>query len=468
MKKTFNAIKIDRTRYDKKNKTTLAFRVTPGINRRVVTEISKRKNEPDWLLGKRLESLKIFEKLTMPKWTPDISGLDLDKITYFTDAGNKEARKWEDVPVEIRKTFERLGIPEAERTVLAGAGAQYESQMAYHKLKEEWEKQGVIFENFDVAVRKHEKLIREYFMTKCVPSRYHKFAALHGAVFSGGTFIYVPKGVKVKAPLQAYFRMNAVALGQFEHTLIIVDEGADLHYIEGCSAPRYDKASLHAGCVEIFVRKGARMRYSSIENWSKNTYNLNTKKALVEEDGIMEWVSGNLGSGLTMLYPCSVLSGKGAKTDFLTIAFAGKDQNQDTGTKVLHLAPNTSSTTVSKSIAKNGGTATYRGLVKIVKGAKNSKSKTVCDSLLFDGRSNANTYPSIDVEGMHADLAHEASVGRVGEEQLFYLRSRGISETESVRLIVSGFIEPIVKKLPFEYAVELNRLIDLEMEGSVG
>jgi Fe-S cluster assembly protein SufB len=468
MKKTSKEITIDRKRYDKKDKAVLAFRTTPGINLRVVTEISKRKNEPEWLLGKRLESLKIFEKLTMPKWAPDITNLDLDKITYFADAGNKEAKKWEDVPIEIRKTFERLGIPEAERTVLAGAGAQYESQMAYHKLKEEWEKQGVIFENFDVAVRKYGKLVREYFMTKCVSPRYHKFAALHGAVFSGGTFIYVPKGVKVKEPLQAYFRMNAVALGQFEHTLIIVDEGADLHYIEGCSAPRYDEASLHAGCVEIFVRKGARMRYSSIENWSKNTYNLNTKKAIVEEGGVMEWVSGNLGSGLTMLYPCSVLRGKGAKTDFLTIAFASKDQNQDTGTKVLHLAPNTSSTTTSKSIAKNGGTSTYRGFVKIAKGAKNSKSKTVCDSLLFDGRSKANTYPYIDVEEMHADLAHEASVGRVGEEQLFYLRSRGISEAESVRLVVSGFIEPIVKKLPFEYAVELNRLIDLEMEGSVG
>jgi len=468
MKKKDNIITIDRKRYDKKNKTTLAFRATPGINRRIVTEISKRKNEPEWLLIKRLESLEIFEKSKMPEWAPDISRLDLNKITYFADAGNKEAKKWEDVPKDIRKTFERLGIPEAERTVLAGAGAQYESQMAYHKLKEEWEKQGVIFENFDVAVRKYENLVREYFMTKCVPPRYHKFAALHGAVFSGGTFIYVPKDVKVEAPLQAYFRMNAVALGQFEHTLIIVDEGADLHYIEGCSAPRYDEASLHAGCVEIFVKKGARMRYSSIENWSKNTYNLNTKKAIVEENGIMEWVSGNLGSGLTMLYPCSVLRGERAKTDFLTISFAGKGQNQDTGTKVMHLAPNTSSTTVSKSIAKNGGTTTYRGSVKIAKGAKNSKSKVVCDSLLFDGRSKADTYPYIDVEEMHADLAHEASVGRVGEEQLFYLRSRGISETEAVRLIVSGFIEPIVKKLPFEYAVELNKLIDLEMEGSVG
>ena len=468
MRRKLDEITIDRKRYDKKNKTVLAFRATPGINRRVVTEISKRKNEPKWLLQKRLESLEIFKKLSMPKWAPNIDDLDLQKITYFADPGNKEAKKWEDVPEDIRKTFERLGIPEAERTALAGAGAQYESQMAYHKLKEEWEKQGVIFENFDVAVKKYPSLVREYFMTKCVTPRYHKFAALHGAVFSGGTFIYVPKGVKVVSPLQAYFRMNAAALGQFEHTLIIVDEDADLHYIEGCSAPRYDEASLHAGCVEIFVKKGARMRYSSIENWSKNTYNLNTKKAIVEENGVMEWVSGNLGSGLTMLYPCSILRGKGAKTDFLTIAFAGNGQNQDTGTKALHLAPDTSSTVVSKSIAKNGGITTYRGVVKIVKGAKNSKSKVVCDSLLFDKRSKANTYPYIDVEEMHADLAHEASVGRVGEEQLFYLRSRGISETEAVRLIVSGFIEPIVKKLPFEYAVELNRLIDLEMEGSVG
>ena len=404
----------------------------------------------------------------MPKWAPETSALDLDKITFYAEADHKEATNWEDVPKEIRDTFERLGIPEAERTVLAGTGAQYESLMAYHKLKEEWEKQGVIFENFDTAVKKHPGMVREYFMTKCVPVAYHKYTALHGAVFSGGTFIYVPKNVKVSMPLQAYFRMNAEGIGQFEHTLIIVDEGAELHYIEGCSAPRYDTASLHAGCVEIFVKNGARMRYSSIENWSKNTYNLNTKRAVVEKDGVMEWVSGNLGSGLTMLYPCSVLVGAGAKTDFLSIAFASKGQNQDTGTKVLHLAPRTTSTVISKSIAVEGGITTYRGQVKVAKGASGSATKSVCDSLLFDSTSIANTYPYIDVEEPHADIAHEASVGRVGEEQLFYLRTRGIVEERAIQLIVSGFIEPIVKKLPFEYAIELNRLIELEMEGSIG
>jgi Fe-S cluster assembly protein SufB len=462
LKQNLKPIKVNRARYDKKNRANLVYQTPVGLSARTVRNISRRKQEPDWLLAKRLQALKIFKKLKMPKWAPSTAALNLNKITYYAEAGQKEATKWEDVPKEIRGTFERLGIPEAERVALAGAGAQYESLMAYHKLKEEWEKQGVIFENFDTAVKKHPEMVREYFMNKCLPVGYHKYAALHGAVFSGGTFIYVPKNVKVGLPLQAYFRMNAEGLGQFEHTLIIVDEGAELHYIEGCSAPRYDTASLHVGCVEIFVKKGARMRYSSIENWSKNTYNLNTKRAVVESDGVMEWVSGNLGSGLTMLYPCSALVGEGAKTDFLSIAFAGKGQNQDTGTKSLHLASNTSSTVVSKSIALAGGVTTYRGQVKIIKGAKKSASKAM------DRTSVANTYPSIDVEEPHADVAHEASVGRVGEEQLFYLRSRGIKEEQATQMIVSGFIEPIVKKLPFEYAIELNRLIELEMEGSVG
>jgi len=458
---------VDRRKYDKKAPTKVSFKAKAGVNEKVVILISARKGEPEWMLEKRLAALKIFRAKKMPKWAPNTSGLDLKKIVYYAEPGTKEANKWEDVPKDIRKTFERLGIPEAERNFLAGTGAQYESMMAYHKLKEEWERQGVIFENFDTAVKKYPELVQKYFMT-CVKAEDHKFAALHAAVFSGGTFIYVPKNVKIALPLQAYFRMNAEGLGQFEHTLIIADEGSEMHYIEGCSAPRYDTASLHAGCVEIFVKKGARVRYSSIENWSKNTYNLNTKRAIVEENGIMEWVSGNLGSGVTMLYPCSVLVGENAKTDFLSMAFAGKGQNQDTGTKVFHLAPNTSSTIVSKSIARDGGVTTYRGVLRVSKKAYNATSKNMCDALLFDGKSKTNTYPYIEVKEPHADIAHEANVGRVGEEQLFYLRSRGLKETEAIQMVVSGFIEPIVKKLPFEYAVELNRLIEMEMEGSVG
>lgn len=461
-------ISLNRRRYDFKTRAPLKFSVKPGLNGSVVKVISKRKKEPEWLLRKRLNALSAFKKLKMPDWSPDISGLNLNKITYYAEAFGNEANSWENVPAEIRLAFERLGIPEAERRQFAGAGAQFESSMAYHKLKNEWEDEGVIFENFDEAVKKYPALIKEYFMTSCVPVNYHKFAALHGAVFSGGTFIYVPKGVKVRQPLQAYFRMNAESMGQFEHTLIIIDEGAEAHYIEGCSAPRYNSSSLHAGCVEIFVKRGARMRYSSIENWSKNTYNLNTKKAVVEEDGIMEWVSGNMGSGLTMLYPCSILRGQRAKTDFLSIAFAGDGQTQDTGAKVIHLAPDTSSTVVAKTIARGGGITTFRGLIKITKGAKGASTKSVCDSLLFDKRSKTNTYPYTDIKERHAKVAHEASVGRVGEEQLFYLQSRGLTEPEAVRLIVSGFVEPVAKKLPFEYAFELNRLIEMEMEGSVG
>lgn len=467
MKKKFIR-EIDRKKYDVRSNVGTAFKTKPGLTEETIRQISQRKSEPAWMLAKRFNALKMFGKLEMPKWAPDTSKLKLEKISYYTEAGASEQNDWNKVPTEIRNTFERLGIPEAERKALAGAGAQFESMMAYHKLKEEWEKQGVIFENFDVAVQKYPDMVKKYFMNECVPAAYHKYAALHGAVFSGGTFIYVPKNVKVELPLQAYFRMNSEGVGQFEHTLIIVDEGAELHYIEGCSAPRYDAASLHAGCVEIFVKKGARMRYSSIENWSKNTYNLNTKRAIVEEGAIMEWVSGNLGSGLTMLYPCSVLKGKNAKTDFLSIAFAGNGQNQDTGTKVIHLAPNTASNVISKSIALGNGITSYRGQVKVVKGALGAKVRTVCDSLLFDKNSSANTYPYNDVEEPHADISHEAKMGRVGEEQLFYLRSRGINEERGTQMVVQGFIEPIVKKLPFEYAMEMNRLIELNMEGSVG
>ena len=457
-----------REAYDNFNKEDLIFKTPIGINEEVVRAISKHKGEPDWMLQKRLIGLRVFNELKTPEWGPDISDLDLNKIYYFMSPNAKSnSEKWEDVPEDIRNTYEKLGIPEAEITALAGTGAQYESEVVYHKLKEQWEKLGVIFLDFDEAVKKHPELVKKYFMNSCVPIRLHKFAALHAAVNSGGTFIYVPKNVKIDMPLQAYFRMNAKSGGQFEHTLIIADENSEIHYIEGCSAPRYNENSLHAGCVEIHVLKGARMRYSSIENWSKNTYNLNTKRAIVHEDAVMEWVNGNLGSKVTMLYPCSVLRGKGARTDYLGIAYAGQDQHQDTGCKVYHLAPNTSSTIVSKGISKNGGISSYRGLVEIKKGATGSKSSTRCDGLMLDAISKSTTFPSMNVQESDVTASHEAVVGKVGEEQLFYLMSRGLSEEEATKLIVSGFIEPIVKELPLEYAVELNRLIELEIQNSV-
>lgn len=459
---------IDRRRYDAREAERFSFRTEAGISRRVVEQISARKNEPSWVLNKRLKALEYFERRPVPTWGPDLSALDLSRIVYYAEADAKETRSWEEVPEDIRRTFDRLGIPEAERSVLAGAGAQYESVMAYHNLKDEWGRLGVIFENFDAAIERHPDLVKPYFMTRCVPANDHTFAALHGAVFSGGTFIYVPPNVKVTMPLQAYFRMNAAGLGQFEHTLIIVDEGAEVHYVEGCSSPRYDSSSLHAGCVEIYVKRGARARYTSIENWSKNTYNLNTKRAIVEEGAVMEWVNANIGSRVTMLYPSSVLKGRGAKTDFIGMALASDGQRQDTGAKVYHLAPATSSTITAKSISKEGGVTTYRGLVKVNPGAKGATSSVVCDALLFDEESVSNTIPFMDIKERDVTIAHEARVGRVGEEQLFYLRSRGLSEARATQLIVSGFIEPVVKQLPFEYAVELNRLIELEMEGSVG
>lgn len=463
-----NVADIDRARYDQRDNVQLRYQTPRGITREVVEEISHRKNEPTWVIEKRLKALAYFEARPMPAWGPDLSRLNLETITYYAEPDTAEKRSWEEVPEEIRKTFDRLGIPEAERTYLAGSGAQMESTMAYHNLKEQWEKLGVIFENFDVAVQKHPDLVREYFMTRCVPLNDHKFAALHGAVFSGGTFIYVPPNVKVTMPLQAYFRMNEAGTGQFEHTLIIVDEGAEVHYLEACSAPRYSTANLHAGCVEVYVKKGARARYTSIENWSKNTYNLNTKRAIVEEDGVMEWINGNLGSGVTMLYPSSMLKGKGAKTDFIGIAVASEGQNQDTGSKVYHLAPHTKSTITAKSISKDGGITTYRGYLKVNQGAVGCSSKVQCDALLLDERSVSNTIPTMEIKESDAAVAHEATVGRIGEDQLFYLQSRGITAQQATQLIVAGFIEPITKQLPLEYAVELNRLIELEMEGSVG
>jgi len=455
---------INRDILDKANEEHLTLKAPPGISEELVYMISRDKNEPEWMLQLRLKALEVFKKKPMPDWGPSLSKLNLNEITYFAKPDAKETKNWDDLPDDIKNTFERLGIPEAERKVLAGVGTQYESEVVYHNLKEEWAKQGVIFENMDTALREYPELVKKYFM-KCVPITDHKFAALHGAVWSGGTFIYIPKGVKMKIPLQAYFRMNAKGMGQFEHTLIIVDEEAEVHYIEGCSAPQYTINSLHAGCVEIFVKKGAHARYSSVENWSKNTYNLNTKRAIVEEEGYVEWISGNMGSNITMLYPCSILKGRKAKAEHISIAFAGQNQNQDTGAKVIQLAPETSSVIKAKSISKDGGITTYRGLLKINKGAKDAKSHTVCDALILDEKSISNTTPHMEINEDSVDIAHEATTGRISEDKLFYLMSRGISEEDAIKLVVSGFISPIIKLLPLEYAVELNRLIELEIEG---
>jgi len=462
-------LEFDRSRYDFRSDVKETFRAPAGVNEEVVRYISKDKKEPEWMLQKRLQGLKLFQGMKMPKWGANLSKLNLDEISYYVKATDVEnAKKWEEVPEEIKKTFEKLGIPEAERKVLGGSGAQFESTVVYHNLKDSIAKKGVIFENMDVALQKHPELVKKYFMTKCVPVGYHKFTALHAAVWSGGTFIYVPAGVKVELPLQAYFRMNTPGMGQFEHTLIVAEPGSEITYIEACSAPRYTTNSLHAGCVEIYVQEGARVRYMSIENWSHNVYNLNTKLAVVEKDGIIEWINGNLGSGVTMLYPSSMLKGEGAKSDFLGIAFAAPGQNQDTGSKVYHLAPNTYSTITSKSISKDGGITTYRGLVKIPKQSIGCKSNVQCDALMIGEGSKSNTIPYIQVANNKSDVGHEATVGKIGDNEIFYLMSRGLSREEAIQMIVSGFIEPIAKELPLEYAVELNMLIQLEMEGSVG
>ncbi|MBI5803533.1 Fe-S cluster assembly protein SufB [Candidatus Pacearchaeota archaeon] len=454
--------------FNHKNPERLKFKAEPGINEELVRIISQDKNEPEWMLKKRLNAFRVFQEKEMPNWGPDLSALNLDEIYFYMKPdAKKNSKSWKDVPEDIRKTYELLGIPEAERSALAGVGAQYESEVVYHNLKKDLAEKGVVFLDMDVALKEYPELVKKYFMTNCVSPTLHKFAALHCSVWSGGTFIYIPKGVKVELPLQAYFRMNAKSGGQFEHTLIIADENSEIHYIEGCSAPRYSENSLHAGCVEIHVLKNAKVRYSSIENWSKNTFNLNTKRAVVYENGIMEWVNGNMGSNITMLYPCSVLIGKNSKTEYIGVAFAGKGQYQDTGCKVYHLAENTSSKVISKGISKNSGTTSYRGLVSIKKGAINSKSSVRCDGLMLDNQSKALTLPAMEVAESQVQVSHEAVVGKIQEEQLFYLMSRGLSEQEATKMIVLGFIEPVVKELPLEYAVELNRLIELEIENSV-
>jgi len=453
--------------WDDYDSSSYMSKTRKGLDEDLIRFISQEKKEPDWMLSLRLESFKIYQSLALPDWGPKLDKLDLKNITYYARATDQPAQNWDDVPIDIKNTFNKLGIPQAEQEVLAGVGAQYESTVIYHSLREEYKEQGVIFEDLDVALREHEDLVRRYFMTGIKPGL-HKFSALHGAVWSGGTFLYIPKGVRVDLPLQAYFRMNAKGMGQFEHTLIIVEDNAQAHYIEGCSAPRYGADSLHAGAVEIFVAPGARFRYSSVESWSKDAYNLNTKRAIVEENAHMEWVGGNFGSHVTMLYPCSVLKGRGASADHLGVAFAGQGQIQDTGAKVIHLAPETSSNIIMKSISKDSGQSIYRGLVDIEPDAAGAVANIKCDALILDEESISDTIPLIKVKNQSAIIAHEATAGKLNDDDIFYLRSRGLSEERAAALIVNGFIEPIVKELPLEYAVEMNRMIELEMEGSVG
>jgi Fe-S cluster assembly protein SufB len=438
-----------------------------GLNEQIVRMISQKKNEPEWMLEFRLKALAHFQQRPMPNWGADITSLNLEDIYYYVKPTQGDAKSWDDVPDNIKKTFDKLGVPEAERKFLAGLGAQYESEMVYHSIQDHLAKQGVIFLSIEDGLRQHPDLFREYFGT-VVPIEDNKFAALNSAVWSGGSFVYVPKGVKVDLPLQAYFRLNVANIGQFERSLIIADEGAQLHYVEGCTAPQYTTDSFHSGVIEIVVKKGARMRYSTIQNWSTNVFNLVTQRAMVFENGTMEWVDANLGSKVTMKYPSCYLMEKGAHGEILSMAFAGPGQHQDAGGKMIHFASDTSSKITSKSISKGGGRTSYRGLLKVHKGAHGVRSNVVCDALLLDPKSRSDTYPSIEIDEQDVTIGHEASVSKVGEEQLFYLMSRGLSEEEATTMVVSGFIEPLVKELPMEYAVEMNRLIQMQMAGSVG
>ena len=446
---------------------TFVFQSKRGLDREVVEQISFMKGEPQWMLDFRLKAYEHFVQRPMPTWGGDLAKLDLDNIFFYTKPTDKESRSWEEVPDAIKQTFDKLGIPEAEQKFLAGVGAQYESEMVYHNIQEHLKEKGVIFLSIEDGLRQHPDLFREYF-GKVIPIEDNKFAALNSAVWSGGSFVYVPKGVKVDLPLQAYFRLNMADLGQFERTLILIDEGAQAHYVEGCTAPIYSTDSFHSGVIEIVVKKGARMRYTTIQNWSTNMYNLVTQRAIVHEDATMEWVDANLGSKLTMKYPSCYLVGPRAHGEILSMAFAGSGQHQDTGGKVIHFAPHTSSKITSKSISKGSGRAAYRGLLKVHKGANDCKSNVVCDALLLDEHARSDTYPYIEIEEEDVTIGHEASVSKVGEEQLFYLMSRGLSEEAATTMVVSGFIEPLVKELPMEYAIEMNRLIQLQMEGSVG
>ena len=466
---TIKDLQLDEYKYDFVTDAEPVYRAQKGLSEEVVREISAHKEEPEWMLALRLKALKVYESKPMPTWGGNLSELDrvLDEIYFYVRPQDRMEHTWEDVPEEIKDTIVKLGIPEAETKLLGGVGAQYESEMVYHSLREEWEKQGVIFDSIEDGLKNHPDLFREYFGT-VIPTQDNKFSAMNAAVWSGGSFVYIPPGVHLETPLQAYFRVNQERMGQFERTLIICDEGASAHYIEGCTAPVYSTESFHSGVIEIVVKKNARFRYTTIQNWSNNMYNLVTQRALVHEDANMEWLDGNLGSKLTMKYPSCYLVGERAHGEILSIAYSGDGQHQDTGGKVVHAAPYTTSSIVSKSISKGHGRSTYRGLCKVHEGAHHARSNVECDALLINDTSRTDTYPYIEIEENDANVGHEASVSKIGEEQLFYLTSRGISEEEAMAMIVRGFIEPIAKELPLEYAVELNRLIELEMEGSVG
>lgn len=468
MAEKVNVSDIDRSVYDIKDEEKDSYRINEGLTPEIVQKISQEKNDPQWMQLFRLQALQIYNEMQIPDWGPSIDGLDMNHIVTYVRPNTKMSAKWSDVPQDIKNTFERLGIPQAERKSLAGVGAQYDSELVYHNVRSEVAEQGVVYTDMESALKgPYAEMVRKHFM-KLVTPHDHKFAALHGAVWSGGSFVYVPPGVSVTIPLQSYFRLNAPGAGQFEHTLIIVDEGAYLHFIEGCSAPKYNIANLHAGCVELFVGKNAKLRYSTIENWSKNMYNLNTKRALVEEGGTIEWVSGSFGSHVSYLYPMSILKGKGAKMEFTGITFAGNGQNLDTGAKVVHCAPETSSYMNTRSISKDGGISTFRSSVVVNKEAENSKSSVSCQSLMLDDVSRSDTVPAMDIRTKNADVGHEAKIGRISDEAVFYLMSRGISEEDARAMIVSGFADDVSKELPLEYAVEMNNLIRLEMKGSIG
>lgn len=465
---TTEELNMDYSKYDFKDSTDLyVYTSKKGLSRGTIEEISRIKNEPQWMLDFRLRSYDIFMKKPMPVWGGDLSKINFQNIFYYTKASEKQSKSWDDVPDSVRKTFDKLGIPEAEKKFLAGVGAQYESETVYHNLREDLSKQGVIFSDTDTAVKEHPDILKKYF-GKVIPPEDNKFAALNSAVWSGGSFIYVPPNVKIELPLQAYFRINAENIGQFERTLIIADEGSEVHYIEGCTAPVYTTESLHSAVVELIAKKDAKIRYTTIQNWSKDVYNLVTKRAYAYENARVEWIDGNIGSKLTMKYPGVYMLGRNAHAEVVSIAFAGSDQHQDAGAKAVHLAPDTTSRITSKSVSKQSGRTTYRGLLHVAKGATGVKSNVRCDALLLDETSRTDTYPYVEVNEDDATISHEASVGKIGEDQIFYLMSRGFSESDALSLIVGGFIEPFTKELPMEYAVELNRLVKMEMEGSVG
>ena len=454
---------FDNSIYNIKNKDNYKYKVKKGLTKDIVLNIAKEKDEPEWMTEFRLKSLEIYNNMPMPSWGPPLDDLDMDNIVTYVRPDTEMKGNWNDIPKDIKDTFDKLGIPEAEKKSLAGVGAQYDSEVVYHNVKKDLVRQGVIYIDMDTAVKKYSDVVKKYFM-KLVPPTDHKFAALHGAVWSGGSFVYIPKGVNVDIPLQSYYRLNSPGSGQFEHTLIIVDEGAKVHFIEGCSAPKYNVTNLHAGCVELYIKEGATLRYSTIENWSKNMMNLNTKRALVEKNGTIEWVTGSFGSKVSMLYPMSILNGEGARSEFTGVTFAGKGQYLDTGTKVIHAAPYTYSNVNSKSISKDGGTCIYRGAVKVAHNAHHVKSTVNCESLMLDDISRSDTVPALDILNDKSDVGHEAKIGKISDEAIYYLMTRGISEEEARAMIVRGFVEPVSKELPLEYAVEMNNLIKLELD----